>query len=376
MSKIRFNKPYIPESSYTYIKEVLDRGWIAGDHIFTQKCSAMLSDICQAAHVLMTTSGTHALEMSAILADLGPNDEFIAPSYTFSSTINALLLRGAKPIFVDIDPKTMNIDPVCAAKAVTDRAKVIIMMHYAGVSCDVEAITQIAKEHDLRIIEDAAQALGGSYKSRPLGCLGDFAAISFHETKNFTSGEGGALLFSKSEYKASAEIIREKGTDRSKYFRGEIDKYTWQGMGSSYLPSELNMALLYSQLEQFSDIINNRRAKWDLYNAELKQLAAEYITLPYVPNYARHNAHIFYIKTRDLAERTRLAAYLREHGIEAFFHYVPLHSSPAGRKYGTFVGDDVYTTVESERILRLPIYYQIPDEDILCVCDAIRQFYS
>ena len=325
----------------------------------------------------MTTSCTHATELAAILADIKPGDEIIMPSYTFVSTANAFVLRGGVPVFVDIRPDTMNIDEKQIEAAITEKTKAIVPVHYAGVACEMDTIMDIAKRHNLLVIEDAAQGVMASYKGKALGSIGDYGCYSFHETKNYSMGEGGALLIRDREHVERAEIIREKGTDRSKYFRGQVDKYRWQEFGSSYLPSELNVAYLYAQLEMADQINEARLARWNEYYKLLTPLAqAGKIELPVVPEGCVHNAHMFYIKTADEHERQELINYLKERDILAVYHYVPLHSAPAGIKYGRFNGEDVYTTKESERLLRLPMYYGLTAEEAAFVADQVKAFYG
>ena len=325
----------------------------------------------------MTTSCTHATELAAILADIKPGDEIIMPSYTFVSTANAFVLRGGVPVFVDIRPDTMNIDEKQIEAAITEKTKAIVPVHYAGVACEMDTIMDIAKRHNLLVIEDAAQGVMASYKGKALGSIGDYGCYSFHETKNYSMGEGGALLIRDREHVERAEIIREKGTDRSKYFRGQVDKYRWQEFGSSYLPSELNVAYLYAQLEMADQINEARLARWNEYYKLLTPLAqAGRIELPVVPEGCVHNAHRFYIKTADEHERQELINYLKERDILAVYHYVPLHSAPAGIKYGRFNGEDVYTTKESERLLRLPMYYGLTAEETAFVADQVKEFYG
>jgi dTDP-4-amino-4,6-dideoxygalactose transaminase len=325
---------------------------------------------------LLTTSCTHATEMAALLCDIQPGDEVIMPSYTFVSTANAFVLRGAKAVFVDIRPDTMNINEDLIEEAITEKTKVIVPVHIAGVSCNMDKINRIAKKHGLMVVEDAAQAVLSEYKGNACGTLGDFGCYSFHETKNLSMGEGGALLIRNPRYIEQAEIIREKGTNRSKFFRGEIDKYTWVESGSSYLPSELNAAYLWAQMEKGYDIIADRMCSWNYYMHELKHLEEKgYVELPFVPLDCKHNAHMFYLKTKNLDERTRLISFMKEHGINAVFHYVPLHSAPAGVNYGRFCGEDRYTTKESERLVRLPLYFGMGN----CVEQVVKMvnlFYS
>lgn len=360
-----------------YIQEAITRRKLCGDGIFTKKCSAWFEKQTGSAKVLLTTSCTHATEMAAMLADIRPGDEVIMPSYTFVSTANAFVLRGGIPVFVDIRPDTMNIDERLIEKAITKKTKAIVPVHYAGVSCEMDTIMDIAQKYNLYVIEDAAQGVMSYYKGRALGSIGDYGCFSFHETKNYSMGEGGALLIKNEDMIEPAEIIREKGTNRSKFFRGQIDKYTWVGAGSSYLPSELNAAYLYGQLEQAQQIFDDRMRSWKLYYELLKPSADEgKIELPYIPEECEHNAHMFYIKTKDIAERSQLIAALKEKEIAAVFHYIPLHSAPAGRKFGRFSGKDIYTTKENERLLRLPLYYGLSESDIHFVCRAIMEFYQ
>ena len=325
----------------------------------------------------MTTSGTSALEMAAHLSHIQPGEEVIMPSYTFCSTADAFVLKGAVPVFVDIRPDTMNLDETLLEDAITDRTRAIAAVHYAGVSCEMDTILEIAGRHHLTVVEDAAQGVMSSYKGRALGTLGDFGCYSFHETKNYSMGEGGALLIRDPEKIGEAEILREKGTNRSQFFRGQIDKYTWVDYGSSFLPSELNAAYLMAQLDRADAINNARLARWEQYYRLLSPLATEgRIELPVIPKDCVHNAHMFYIKTGDLEERQALIQALREQGILAVFHYIPLHSSPAGRKFGRFHGEDVYTTKESERLARLPLYYGLKPEQVSYICDCVKEFYA
>ncbi len=374
---IEFNvAPFVGKET-EYIKEAIASHKICGDGSFTKKCNAWIEAQSGTKKALLTTSCTHALEMAAILCDIQPGDEVIMPSYTFVSTADAFVGRGAKVVFVDIRPDTMNIDETLIEAAVTEKTKAIVPVHYAGVSCEMDAIMDIANRHGLKVVEDAAQGVMAFYKGKPLGTFGDYGCFSFHETKNYSMGEGGALLIRDSENIERAEIIREKGTNRSKFFRGQVDKYTWVDFGSSYLPSDINAAYLYAQLESAEEINNNRLATWNRYYDALKPLADEgKIELPCVPKHCIHNAHMFYIKAKDLEERTRLIAYLKENGIGAVFHYIPLHSAPAGLKYGTFFGEDKYTTKESERLARLPMYYGIEPEKVDTVTEAINRFYK
>ena len=375
--KIRFNVPPFTGREDEYVRQAVENQKICGDGEFTKKASHWFEEKTGTAKCLMTTSCTHATELAAILADIKPGDEIIMPSYTFVSTANAFVLRGGVPVFVDIRPDTMNIDEKQIEAAITEKTKAIVPVHYAGVACEMDTIMDIAKRHNLLVIEDAAQGVMASYKGKALGSIGDYGCYSFHETKNYSMGEGGALLIRDREHVERAEIIREKGTDRSKYFRGQVDKYRWQEFGSSYLPSELNVAYLYAQLEMADQINEARLARWNEYYKLLTPLAqAGRIELPVVPEGCVHNAHMFYIKTADEHERQELINYLKERDILAVYHYVPLHSAPAGIKYGRFNGEDVYTTKESERLLRLPMYYGLTAEETAFVADQVKKFYG
>lgn len=374
---IPFNRPPYVGTEQKYIGEAIAKRKLCGDGQFTLKCSKWFEMVLETSKALLTTSCTHATEMAVMLSDIGKGDEVIMPSFTFVSTADAVVLRGATPIFVDIRPDTMNIDETKIEGAITNRTKAIIPVHYAGVSCEMEAIMDVAGKYGLKVIEDAAQAIMSRYKGKYCGTIGDYGCISFHETKNISMGEGGVLLIRNKANIERAEIIREKGTNRSKFFRGEIDKYTWVDAGSSYLPSELNAAYLWGQLETADTIIENRMQTWKHYYKGLRLLEEKgYITLPYVPQECEHNAHIFYIKCNDIKERTALISYMKNRNISAVFHYIPLHSSPAGRKYGRFIGEDIYTTKESERLLRLPMYYKMSYETTEQVITAIRDFYE
>ncbi len=377
MNFIPFNVPPYIRTEYNYIKQAIELHKISGDGEFTKKCNSKLEEMTGTAKALITTSGTAALEMSAILANIQPGDEVIMPSYTFVSTANAFVLRGAKIVFVDIRPDTLNIDEKLIEDAITDRTKAIVPVHYAGVGCEMDTICDIAKRHNLYVVEDAAQGVNAFYKGQALGSIGDFGCFSFHETKNYSSGEGGAILINDNDNIERAEIIREKGTNRSKFFRGQVDKYTWVDVGSSYLQSELNCAYLYAQLEN-PDIINNdRMPSWNMYNELLTPLADKgIIELPFIPNECTHNAHMYYIKVKNLDERTRMLKHLRGNGIGAVFHYIPLHSSPAGEKFGRFHGEDKVTAKESERIIRLPMYYGLKDNEIEYVVGKINGFFG
>lgn len=375
---INFNEPVYLEKSMEYVKKaILVNKCLNGDGEFTKKCSNWMEKKFDAKKIMLTTSCTQGLEMAALLCDIHPGDEVIMPSYTFVSTADAFVLRGAKVKFVDIDPKTMNINANLIENAITSKTKAIVPVHYAGVGCDMDRIMRIAKEHKLFVVEDAAQGMMAKYKGRYLGTIGDFGSYSFHETKNYTMGEGGTININNSKYLERGEIIREKGTNRAKFFRGEIDKYSWVDIGSSYLPSEMNAAYLYAQLES-ADIINDKRIMiWEKYYNGLLDLKEKgYLELPYIPKECEHNAHMFYIKLKNLDERSRMIDYLREKGIYAVFHYVPLHSSQAGKKYGEFVGDDVYTTKESERLLRLPMFYDLKLEVCDYIIDCVEDFFK
>lgn len=373
---IRFNVPPYVGKETEYMKAAIDSHKICGDGEFTKRCNAWIEEHTGTAKALLTTSGTQALEMAALLSDIQPWDEVILPSYTFVSTANAFVLRGAKLVFVDIRPDTMNIDEKLIEDAITDKTRAIVPVHYAGVGCEMDTIMDIAKRHNLVVVEDAAQGVNAFYKGRALGSIGDYGCFSFHETKNYSMGEGGAILINRPEQIEDAEIIREKGTDRSRFFRGQVDKYTWVNIGSSFLPSDINAAYLMAQLEMADEINENRLQSWTRYNEGLQDLAQEgVIELPYIPEECAHNAHMFYIKTKDMEERKALISYLKERDIAAVFHYVPLHSAPAGLRFGRFHGEDRYTTKESERLLRLPMYYNLSESDQQKVIDAVHGFY-
>lgn len=373
---IKFNVPPFIGDEITNIQKAIDSQKICGDGRFTKSCNIWMEERFNANKVLLTTSCTHALEMAAILADIKPGDEVIMPSYTFVSTADAFVQRGATIVFVDIRPDTMNIDENLIEDAITDKTKAIVVVHYAGVSCEMDTITDIAKRHNLFVVEDAAQGVMSTYKGKALGTIGDFGCYSFHETKNYSMGEGGAILIKDDKYIEKAEITREKGTNRSQFFRGQIDKYTWVDYGSSYLPSELNAAYLYAQLKNADKINENRLNSWNLYYDLLKPLADEgFIELPHIPEGCEHNAHMFYIKAKELEERTKLIKFMKDNEISLAFHYIPLHSAPAGLKFGRFHGEDVYTTKESDRLVRLPMYYGLSTEEIQYVVKYIKKFY-
>lgn len=374
---ILFNVPPFIGTEMQYVEDAISKHKICGDGEYTKKCSLWLENNTGAIKAFLTTSCTHATEMAALLCDIKPGDEVIMPSYTFVSTADAFVLRGATPVFVDIRPDTMNIDEKIIEEAITEKTKAIVPVHYAGVGCEMDTIMDIATRNNLWVIEDAAQGVMAKYKGRALGSIGDFGCYSFHETKNYSMGEGGALLIKNREMVEPAEIIREKGTNRSKFFRGQIDKYTWVNYGSSYLPSEMNSAYLWAELLDADMINQNRISSWNYYYELLKDLEKEgYIDLPVIPKECKHNAHMFYIKVKDLEERTKLIEYLKKNEINAVFHYVPLHSAPAGKKYGRFYGNDIYTTKESERLVRLPMHYALKREEIEYVVTKIRDFYK
>ncbi len=374
---INFNVPPFTGKEMEYMKTAVESQKICGDGQFTKKCNAWMEERTATKKCLLTTSCTHALEMAALLADIQPGDEVILPSFTFVSTADAFVLRGANLVFVDIRPDTMNIDETKIEAAITDKTKAICPVHYAGVACEMDTIMDIAKRHHLIVVEDAAQGVMSTYKGKALGTIGDYGCFSFHETKNYSMGEGGAILIQAEDKIEDAEIIREKGTDRSRFFRGQVDKYTWVNHGSSYLPSELNAAYLYAQLEMADEINNARLHVWNRYYEGLKDLKeAGKIELPVIPKGCVHNAHMFYVKAKDLQERTALISFLKQNDILAVFHYIPLHSAPAGLKFGRFHGEDVYTTKESERLCRLPLYYGLTDEQVDYIISKVKEFYA
>jgi len=374
---IPFNKAIYKPEYEQYVSETLRSSLISGNRKYAKLCSEFMEEKFKAKKILMTTSCSAALDMSAILLDIKADDEVIMPSYTFVSTANAFVLRGAKCVFVDIRPDTMNIDENLIENAITPRTKAIAVVHYAGVSCEMDKIKEIAQKYNLAIVEDAAQGVMSEYKGKALGTIGDLGCYSFHETKNYTMGEGGALVINNEKYIQRAEILLEKGTNRARFFRGEIDKYSWEDMGSSYLQSDINAAYLYGQLLDAEEINENRLNTWEKYYKGFKDLADKgFIELPYVPGECKHNSHMFYIKTENLEERTRLSAYLKENEVGAVFHYVPLHSSNGGIKFGRFNGEDVYTTKESERLLRLPMYYGIEKEKVMYIIDKLVKYYK
>ena len=373
---VSFNKPpYIGKES-EYVLDAVNKGHISGDGEYTKKCAKKLEELSGTKRALLTTSCTHATEMAALLSDIKPGDEVIMPSYTFVSTADAFVLRGAVPVFVDIRPDTMNIDETLIEDAITSKTRAIVPVHYAGVGCEMDTIMDIARRHNLTVIEDAAQAIASTYKGKALGTFGDFGCYSFHETKNISMGEGGALLIQNEDMIEPAEIIREKGTNRAKFFRGQIDKYTWVNYGSSYLPSDMNAAYLWAQLENMDIIQEKRLSVWNRYKEGLTELAdKEYLEFGTIPEECTNNAHMFYIKVKDLDTRTKLINFLKEREIQAVFHYVPLHSAPAGRRFGRFSGEDRFTTKESERLIRLPLFYSITDEEVNCVIETLREYF-
>jgi len=374
---INFNVPPFTGKETEYIMEAVKAQKICGDGQFTKKCNAWLENKTGTTKALLTTSCTHATELAALLAEVKAGDEVIMPSYTFVSTADAFVLRGAVPVFVDIRPDTMNIDEKKIEAAITDKTVGIVPVHYAGVACEMDTIMDIAKRHNLWVIEDAAQGIMSTYKGKALGTFGEFGCFSFHETKNYSMGEGGAILIRDEKYIEPAEIIREKGTNRSKFYRGQIDKYTWVNQGSSYLPSDMNAAYLWAQLELAEEINDWRLRVWNRYFEALTPLAESgKIELPTVPEGCVHNAHMFYIKAAEIEERTKLEKFLKDNGIWAVFHYIPLHSAPAGLKFGRFHGEDEYTTKESERLLRLPLYYGLKDEEVDYICSKVKEFYK
>lgn len=374
---ISFNIPPYTGTELTYVRQAIDEHKICGDGRFTKQCNQWLEQRFNAQKVLLTTSGTSALEMAALLCGIEPGDEVILPSFTFSSTATAFVLAGAKLVFVDIRPDTMNIDETKIEQAITPRTKVIVAMHYAGVACEMDAIMDIAARHGLKVVEDAAQAVMSSYKGKALGTIGDFGCYSFHETKNYSMGEGGALLIRDPQWNEKAEILREKGTNRAKFFRGQVDKYTWVDYGSSYLPSELNAAYLWAQLQQADHINEDRLRSWNRYYKSLKTFRdGGQLELPSITEGCVHNAHMFYVKLKDLDTRTEFISYMKAHGVGCVFHYIPLHSAPAGKKFGRFDGEDVYTTRESERLCRLPMYYGLTDDEVDYCVEQVRNFFA
>ena len=374
---ISFNVPPFIGTELTYVKEAIDAHKICGDGQFTKKCHAFLEERFGAQKALLTTSGTTALEMATLLCGLKKGDEVLVPSFTFSSTATAIVLTGATPVFVDIRPDTMNIDETKLEAAITDRTRAIMAVHYAGVACEMDTIMDIAARHGLKVIEDAAQGVMSTYKGRALGTIGDFGCYSFHETKNYSMGEGGALIIRDPENNDAAEILREKGTNRARFFRGQVDKYTWVDYGSSYLPSDMIAAYLWAQLQEADRINDNRLAIWNKYSQAFAPLAeAGRVEVPTIPEGCVHNAHMYYLKLRDLEDRTAFIQYLKDNSIVAVFHYIPLHSAPAGLKFGRFHGEDVYTTRESDRLVRLPLYYGLTEADQQHVIDTALAYFA
>lgn len=371
---IGFNIPPYAEGEEKYVIDAMNSHHICGDNSYTFKCQKLLEEKFNSKKIYLTTSGTSALEMACLLADIKPSDEVILPSYTFSSTANAIALFGGVPVFVDVRPDTMNIDEQLIENAITNKTKVIMVMHYGGIACEMDTIMEIANRYNLLVIEDAAQAVNATYKGRYLGTIGHFGCYSFHETKNYSMGEGGAISINRDEYIDRAAILREKGTNRTQFINGQVDKYTWVDKGSSYLPSDILAAYLYPQLLKMDDINEDRRNSFNSYLKKFKTLS-DVLDLPNVPEECRHNGHLFFIKVRDINERKKLQTHLRENGVETVFHYIPLHSAPAGVYFGRFEGVDKYTTIDSERLLRLPMYYGLKEEDRETVFTKIRDFY-
>ena len=375
--RINFNVPPFTGREMIYIKQAVDAQKICGDGQFTAKCNKWIENKTGCEKALLTTSCTHATELAALLADIRPGDEVIMPSYTFVSTADAFVLRGATPVFVDIRPDTMNINEKLIEDAITERTKAIVPVHYAGVGCEMDAIMDIAGRHNLMVIEDAAQGIMSTYKGQALGAIGDMGCFSFHETKNFSMGEGGALLMKDARFVEDAEIFREKGTDRSKFFRGQVDKYRWVNYGSSYLPSDMNAAYLWAQLELADEITKARMDRWNQYDALLRDLADKgLIEQPFVPDYCTHNAHMYYIKVRDLEQRSDFINFMKSKDVLTVFHYVPLHTAPAGLKYGRFHGEDNFTTRESDRLVRLPMYYALTEDDVNYICECVHEYFE
>ena len=375
--RINFNVPPFTGREMIYIKQAVDAQKICGDGQFTAKCNKWIENKTGCEKALLTTSCTHATELAALLTDIRSGDEVIMPSYTFVSTADAFVLRGATPVFVDIRPDTMNIDETLIEDAINERTKAIVPVHYAGVGCEMDVIMDIARRHNLMVIEDAAQGIMSTYKGQALGAIGDMGCFSFHETKNFSMGEGGALLMKDARFIEDAEIFREKGTDRSKFFRGQVDKYRWVNYGSSYLPSDMNAAYLWAQLELADEITKARMDRWNQYDALLRDLADKgLIEQPFVPDYCTHNAHMYYIKVRDLEQRGDFINFMKSKDVLTVFHYVPLHTAPAGLKYGRFHGEDNFTTRESDRLVRLPMYYALTEDDVNYICECVHEYFE
>jgi dTDP-4-amino-4,6-dideoxygalactose transaminase len=372
---IPFNKPPVTGSEINYIQKAINSSKLSGDGYYAKKCEKWFEDKTGTLKALLTPSCTHALELAAILIDIKPGDEVIVPSYTFVSTANAFVLRGAKIVFVDIRPDTMNIDEMKIEAAITSKTKAIVPVHYAGVACEMDTIMNIAKIHELYVIEDAAQGMMSTYKGKALGTIGHIGTYSFHETKNYTSGgEGGVLLINDEQFKSRAEVIREKGTNRSQFFKGMVDKYTWVDVGSSMLPSEIQAAYLYAQLESAEEVNTKRLSIWRAYRTTVSSvLDGKKIELPYVPDQCVHNAHMFYLKFENITKRQEFISLMKGFGVMCVFHYIPLHSAPAGQQYGFFVGEDKFTTIESEKLIRLPIYYNMNSAELEVIQSAIRK---
>lgn len=374
---IDFNVPPFVGTEKQYIEEAIDSHKICGDGKFTKLCNSWLENHFCARKVLLTTSGTTALDMAALLCGIEPGDEVILPSYTFSSTANSFAIYGAKLVFVDIRPDTMNIDEKKIEAAITNKTKVIVAVHYAGVACEMDTIMNIAKKHGLKVVEDAAQGVMSKYKGKFLGTIGDFGCYSFHETKNYSMGEGGAIVINNLEFVERAEILREKGTNRSKFFRGQVDKYTWVDIGDSFLPSELNAAYLWGQLQKADEIFNDRMRTWNQYDSAFRVLAhKKLLDIPFLPDGCEHNAHMYYIKLKSLEQRQAFISFMKDRGVCCVFHYIPLHSAPAGIKYGRFFDDDIYTTKESERLVRLPLFYGLSNEQVKYIIECVHDFFS
>ena len=374
---IGFNVPPVMGNEFEYMQQAIANRRISGGGDFSKQCSRLMEESFHANHVLLTTSGSSALDMAALLCNFQKGDEVILPSFTFSSSANSIILGGAVPVFVDIRPDTMNIDETKIEAAITEKTRAIMVVHYAGVACEMDTIMAIAKKYRLYVIEDAAQGIMSTYRGKHLGTIGDFGCYSFHETKNLSMGEGGALLVNNEEFFERAEILHEKGTNRSKFFRGEVDKYTWVDFGDSYLPSELNAAYLWGQLQMMDEIYRNRMKSYQAYKEAFAPLVEKGLTeYQTIPDGCTHNAHIFYLKLRDLEQRTEFIRYMKNAGIMTVFHFIPLHSAPAGLHYGRFHGEDVYTTKESERLVRLPMYYGMTDEDLQTVIRTVLSFFG
>ena len=373
---INFNEPPCLGTEIEYVKDAIARKHICGDGYYTKQCNALLEKYTGSAKALLTNSCTAALEMSALLSDIQPGDEVICPSYTFVTTASSFALRGAKIVFVDIRDDTLNIDETKIEEAITPKTKVIIPVHYAGVCAEMETILSIAEKHNLMVVEDAAQGVGSLYKGRFAGSMGDMGCYSFHETKNVSCGEGGAILINHSDLIEQAEIVREKGTNRSKFFRGQVDKYTWVELGSSYLPSDMIAAYLYPQLEKMNEINDRRKMLWNRYNAAFETLKHKGVHRPYCPAECEHNAHMYYLRCPDLETRSRFIDYMKKNGIICVFHYIPLHSAPAGQKYGRFIGDMSVTNTVSDTLVRLPLFYGLTEKNQDYIIETALNFWS